>query len=95
MDDENYLTEAPTSNIFIINSKGILKTCHEDYVLHGITIDGLGEYIYVSGRGNHKLYKFDAEDGSELLSIPLESDHGTVIAPAGLSIMQSPCINCE
>lgn len=37
VDEENYLTEAPTSNIFIINSEGVLKTCHEDYVLHGIT----------------------------------------------------------
>ena len=36
-DEDGYVTEAPTSNVFIVNAKGILMTAHEDYVLHGIT----------------------------------------------------------
>jgi len=36
-DEDGYVTEAPTSNVFIVNAKGILMTAHEDDVLHGIT----------------------------------------------------------
>ena len=63
-------------------------------ILHGITIDSNGEYIYVSGRGDHMLYKFDAEMGTELEFTPLGGT-GELISPAGLAIMQNACINCE
>jgi len=56
--------------------------------LHGIAIDALGKYFYVSGRGDHKLYKFDAETGELLDSTPLGGE-GVIIAPAGISIMQN------
>ena len=60
-----------------------------DYnTLHGIAIDALGKYFYVSGRGDHKLYKFDAETGELLDSTPLGGE-GVIIAPAGISIMQN------
>ena len=36
-DEEGYITEAPTSNVFIVNQKGCLLTAHEDDVLYGIT----------------------------------------------------------
>ena len=36
-DSEDYVTEAPTSNVFIVNQDGVLMTAHEDEVLHGIT----------------------------------------------------------
>ena len=36
-DSEDYVTEAPTSNVFIVNQGGVLRTAHEDEVLHGIT----------------------------------------------------------
>ena len=36
-DEDGYVTEAPTSNVFIVNSEGTLMTAHEDHVLHGIT----------------------------------------------------------
>ena len=36
-DSEGYVTEAPTSNVFIVNSEGVLMTAHEDDILHGIT----------------------------------------------------------
>ena len=36
-DSEDYVTEAPTSNVFIVNQDGVLMTAHEDQVLHGIT----------------------------------------------------------
>ena len=77
------------------NDEGIIifelkwRTPTSEYnVLHGITIDALGENIYVSGRGDHKLYKFDAETGVLLDSKSLGYS-GQVIAPAGLSIMQN------
>ena len=70
-------------------------TTTEYNALHGITVDAVGKYIFVSGPGDHMLYKFDAKTGDELDSTLLESDKGTVIAPAGISIMQSTCINCE
>ena len=36
-DSEGYVTEAPTSNVFIVSSDGVLMTAHEDDILHGIT----------------------------------------------------------
>ena len=36
-DSEGYVTEAPTSNVFIVNQDGVLMTADEDQVLHGIT----------------------------------------------------------
>lgn len=36
-DDEGYITEAPTSNVFIVNKDGCLLTAPEDEVLYGIT----------------------------------------------------------
>ena len=36
-DSEGYVTEAPTSNVFIVSSEGVLMTAHEDDILHGIT----------------------------------------------------------
>ena len=37
LDEDGFVTEAPTSNIFIVTSNGILKTPPEHKVLHGIT----------------------------------------------------------
>ena len=36
-DSKGYVTEAPTSNVFIVSQDGILMTAQEDEVLHGIT----------------------------------------------------------
>ena len=36
-DEEGFITEAPTSNVFIVNQEGCLLTAHEDDVLYGIT----------------------------------------------------------
>ncbi len=88
------LTFAETdAGVMIFEEKWSTPTGYN--VLHGITVDAEGKYIFVSGRGDHMLYKFDAETGDELDSTPLESNKGTVIAPAGISIMQSKCMNCE
>ena len=62
--------------------------------LHGITIDALGEYLYVSGRGNHYLYQIDAEEGKLLSSVPLGAKD-QIVSPGGISMMQNTCINCE
>ena len=35
--EKGFITEAPTSNVFIFNQKGCLLTAHEDDVLYGIT----------------------------------------------------------
>ena len=37
LDEDGFVTEAPTSNIFIVTSNGTLKTPPEHKVLHGIT----------------------------------------------------------
>ena len=36
-DSKGYVTEAPTSNVFIVSQDGVLMTAQEDEVLHGIT----------------------------------------------------------
>ena len=36
-DNEGYVTEAPTSNVFMVSQDGVLMTAQEDEVLHGIT----------------------------------------------------------
>ncbi|MDA9904742.1 aminotransferase class IV [Hyphomicrobiales bacterium] len=36
-DEEGFITEAPTSNVFIVNKDNSLLTAHEDDVLYGIT----------------------------------------------------------
>ena len=36
-DNKGYVTEAPTSNVFIVSQDGVLMTAQEDQVLHGIT----------------------------------------------------------
>ena len=36
-DEEGYITEAPTSNVFIINQENVLLTAPESDVLYGIT----------------------------------------------------------
>ena len=71
------------------------RTPTNDYnMLHGIAVDALGKYLYVSGRGDDKLYQFNADTGDELDSTPLGGT-GAIIAPAGIAIMQQSCINCE
>ena len=68
------------------------ENLQDDFMgLHGITVDKAGEYIYVSGRGTHYLYQFDADTGDLLASIPL----GNISLPGGISMMQNTCINCE
>jgi branched-chain amino acid aminotransferase len=37
LDNEGYVAEAPTSNLFIVDSNGVLKTPPSSKVLHGIT----------------------------------------------------------
>jgi len=37
LDNDGYIAEAPTSNIFIVDSSGVLKTPPSNKVLHGIT----------------------------------------------------------
>ena len=36
-DEEGYITEAPTSNVFIVNNDNVLLTAPEEEVLYGIT----------------------------------------------------------
>ena len=62
--------------------------------LHGIAVDGLGEYIYVSSRGNHALYQFDASNGAFINSTPLGA-LGQIVSPGGVAVMQSICTGCE
>mgnify|MGYP001457640659 CR=1 FL=1 len=62
--------------------------------LHGITIDAVGEYLYVSGRDTHYLYQFDAEHGSLIASIPLDAEN-QIVSPGGISMMQNICTDCE
>ena len=68
------------------------KYMNSDFnVLHGITIDGSGEYIYISGRGNHHLYQMDAKSGALISSVSL----GDLAIPGGLSVMQNICTDCD
>jgi len=62
--------------------------------LHGITVDENGEYIYVTSRGDHYLYKFHADTGELLDSTPLGAE-GQPVMPGGLSVMQNTCTGCE
>jgi len=61
---------------------------------HGITIDKNGEYVYVTSRGNHYLYQFQAVNGELIASSPLGAA-GQIVSPGGISVMQNICINCE
>ena len=71
------------------------KTLDDNYMnFHGVTIDSEGEYIYVTSRGNHYLYQFNARDGLVLASVPLGSKN-QIVSPVGISLMQTTCINCE
>ena len=36
-DEKGFITEAPTSNVFLVNHEGSLLTAHEDEILYGIT----------------------------------------------------------
>jgi branched-chain amino acid aminotransferase len=36
-DEKGFITEAPTSNVFVVNQQGSLLTAHEDEILYGIT----------------------------------------------------------
>ena len=62
--------------------------------LHGVTVDAMGEYIYVTGRDTHYLYQIDAEEGNLLSSVPLGGEN-QIVSPGGVSIMQKTCIECE
>jgi len=56
---------------------------------HGITIDGIGQYIYVTSAGENSLYQFSASNGALIDETQLGMN------PGGLSIMQSICTGCE
>ena len=62
--------------------------------LHGITVDEVAEYIYVTSRGDHLLYQFDARTGNLIKTIPLGAS-GQIVIPGGLSVMQDICIGCN
>ena len=36
-DEKGFITEAPTSNVFVVNQQGSLLTAHEDEILYGMT----------------------------------------------------------
>ena len=48
-DEEGYITEAPTSNVFIVNKDGCLLTAPEDQVLYGITRKSILEIVNNEG----------------------------------------------
>ena len=48
-DEEGYITEAPTSNVFIVNKDGCLLTAPEDQVLYGITRKSILEIVDSEG----------------------------------------------
>lgn len=50
-DEEGYITEAPTSNVFIVNKDGCLLTAPEDDVLYGITRKSILEIASNEGIG--------------------------------------------
>ena len=41
--------------------------------LHGITVSSDGQYVYVSGRGDGYIYKFDTISGQQVGSVQLVS----------------------
>ena len=57
-------------------------------------IDANGEYVYVTSRGNHYLYQFQAVNGALIDSSPLGAE-SQIVSPGGISVMQNICINCE
>jgi len=48
-DEGGYITEAPTSNVFIVNKDGCLLTAPEDQVLYGITRKSILEIVNNEG----------------------------------------------
>ncbi len=49
MDEDGYLTEAPTSNFFMVGTDGKLLTPPEQYILHGVTRASVLELIRAEG----------------------------------------------
>jgi branched-chain amino acid aminotransferase len=50
VDEDGFLAEAPTSNIFLVDAGGTLRTPHERRVLHGITRRSVIELAGHDGR---------------------------------------------
>ena len=59
--------------------------------MHGITVSADGQYVYVSGRTDGNIYKFDANTGEQLGYLNLISGGG--VRTGGIALSQDSCCN--